>query len=165
VSGVKRGWRLALTLVAIIALAGAYLSWTRPARALDEFYRSAELAEDMLMDPLILAGDAVVPLVLREVAHPNMPRRRYAIAFLGNGGYPQALPVLRKISEDGRETAIFRADALRAIACIDANEGRWRAATISREPGFLGDSARTVATRGCDTPKRSYQQARAGSHE
>jgi len=44
-------------------------------------------------DPLILNGRRVVPLVIAELPNKNMRLRRDAIGFLGNGGYPEGLPV------------------------------------------------------------------------
>src|SRR5215203_4806639 len=55
-----------------------------PNSALERFY-SFKGMEEELMDMLILAGDDVVPLVLTEIENKEMPRRRYAIGFLGNG--------------------------------------------------------------------------------
>lgn len=88
--------------------------------ALNKFY-SSEVAEDQLQDPLILAGDKVVPLVLSEIKNKDMPRRRYAIGALGSIGNPLALPVLEGILNDGFEKDYFQCDALEAIAMIDFN--------------------------------------------
>jgi hypothetical protein len=54
-----------------------------PELALKAFYER-EVAEDQIMDPLILAGPSVVPYVEKELANEDMPNRRYAVAALGN---------------------------------------------------------------------------------
>jgi len=61
-------------------------------RAKPSFERDAAKAEDQLMDPLLLAGDDVVPLVIDELPDKEMRLRRYAIGFLGNGRHTPALP-------------------------------------------------------------------------
>ena len=55
-----------------------------PDEALKDFYDAGDRAEDQLMDPLILTGRSVVPLVLKELPNKDMRPRRYAIGFLGN---------------------------------------------------------------------------------
>ena len=72
-----------------------------PRDALQDFLTGHDRAEDQLMDPLILCGGRVVPLVIAEIQNKDMHRRRYAIGFLGNGHYSEALPVLEKILSDG----------------------------------------------------------------
>lgn len=136
-----------------------------PEQALQEFY-VYDGAEDELMDPLILAGSSVVPLVVHEVDKEEMPRRLYAISFLGNGGYHQALPVLRKILFDSDENEHFRAGALVAIYQIDQSEGR------RYEPGSFpeGSAVQEVAKdilqgKSYLTVKRTYFQALVGFHE
>ena len=94
------------------------------------------------MDPLILAGDRVVPLVIRGVADRNMPKRRYAIQFLGNGGFDEAVPVLRRILADKAEDDWMRADALQAIYMIQQSEGAGLAVDYREQDGVLGTLAR-----------------------
>jgi hypothetical protein len=103
-------------------------------------------AEDMLMDPLILAREEVVPLVIREVRNKNMPRRRYAILFLGNGSYKQALPVFEEILKDSSEDELFRGDASVAIFLIDETRGRKYAMDYSNDKTFLGKGQMTLLT-------------------
>jgi hypothetical protein len=54
-----------------------------PELALQAFY-VREVAEDQIMDPLILAGPEVIPLLERDLANPEMQNKRYAIGALGN---------------------------------------------------------------------------------
>jgi hypothetical protein len=58
-----------------------------PDEALKDFYNAQDRAEDQIIDPLILAGNDVVPLVINELSNKEMRLRRYAIALLGNGRY------------------------------------------------------------------------------
>jgi hypothetical protein len=81
-----------------------------PAEAVKSFYER-EVAEDQLMDPLILAGPDVIPLLEQDLRDPNVPRRRYAIGAVGDIGDKSALPTLRKILEDRSEVDYIRCDA------------------------------------------------------
>ncbi|WP_261844793.1 hypothetical protein [Aliamphritea ceti] len=111
-----------------------------------DFQDTTDQAEDMLMDPLILAGDKVVPLVLKEVQSPDMKLRRYAIHFLGNGRYSEVLPVLESILANDSELDYFRADALASIFNIDRDLGLTLAGEYSTQPGFLGRQASEITT-------------------
>jgi hypothetical protein len=122
------------------------------------------VAEDELMDPLILAGGNVVPLVLRDIRKSSMPKRRYAIGFLGNGGYREALPVLRQLVVDPAETELIRGDALEAIGQIDRGEGETLARRWATQEGFLGTTARELLS-GERPEKRTYFQALLGCHD
>ena len=124
------------------------------------------MAEDMLMDPLILAGDRVVPLVIREVKNPQMPRRRYAISFLGNGAYREALPVLQHILLNEGEVEYFRGDALLAIFRIDPSSGDRHANKFRNRKDYLGQVAKDIIQRDDFIYyRRSYQNALIGKHE
>jgi hypothetical protein len=136
-----------------------------PEEALQSFY-SQNGAEDMLMDPLILAGDKVVPLVINEVKSPDMPRRRYAILFLGNDKYINALPVLEQILADNSEKDYFRGDALISIYKIDNISGKKLAASFANNEGYLGLMSKAVLG-GSEyaNKRRSYIDALRGWHE
>jgi hypothetical protein len=138
--------------------------WPTAAESLRDFY-VYEGAEDMLMDPLILAGNDVVPLVLEQLPNPHMRRRRYAIGFLGNGSYAEALPVLRMILANEGEGDLFRGDALRAICRIDAAESARRAPAFTARGDYLGTSARAILQEGCAGERRTRAQAAAGRHD
>ena len=111
-----------------------------------DFQDTTDQAEDMLMDPLILAGDKVVPLVLNEIQSPDMKLRRYAIHFLGNGQYSEALPVLKSILENDGELDYIRADALAGIFNIDRDLGLALAGEYSTRSDFLGRQASEIST-------------------
>lgn len=138
-----------------------------PEDAMRQFYAPGnDVAEDMLMDPLILAGESVVPLVLAEIQNKNMPNRRYAIGFVGNGSYRQALPVLEKILNDSSEVDYFRADSLEAIYLIDTQFGVNQAMALKNEPNLLGTIAKEIVSR--ERPnqnKRTYFDALLGRHD
>jgi hypothetical protein len=91
----------------------------------------------MQNQPLKAEGRDVVPLVIRDLPNRAMPRRRYAIAFLGYGQYAEALPALEKILTDPTEIDYFRADALLAIYEISPTRARTLASGIHDATGLL----------------------------
>jgi hypothetical protein len=136
-----------------------------PEVALKRFYENNG-PEDTLMDPLILAGDGVVPLVLNEVKNKNMPRRRYAIGFLGNGSYKEALPDLEAILQDSAEEDYFRGDALQSIYMIDESRGKELAQNYQGGQNYLGEISRRIITGDSELKKRrTYSDALVGKHE
>jgi hypothetical protein len=163
----RAGWIIVASVLAVACL--AWVAWEEwavsPEAALARFY-AHDGAEDQLMDPLILAGDKVVSLVIREAARQGMDRRRYAIRFLGNGSYPQALPVLERILADPAEEEYYRGDALRAIYQINPALGTRYARQYHERKDYLGQIADAVLG-GDDYVKmrRSYQDALLGRHE
>ena len=150
--------RVLLLLVCIVALLG--LTWPlapfgaefarirlqSPKVTLREFYDHRERAEDQLIDPLVLAGPRIVPLIMAEVADTAMPLRRYAIGFLGYGRFKEARPLLERILGDTTELEYFRGDALLAIYHLDLAEGRRAAARYDSTTGFVGEIASDILT-------------------
>ena len=98
------------------------------------------------MDPLIVAGPAVYPLVIAAISDPDKPKRRYAIGFLGNEEVPDALPALLAIIEDDNELSCFRGDALEAVYMIDESKGKQAAERYRDATDMLGRSAEDVLT-------------------
>jgi hypothetical protein len=92
-----------------------------PELALHAFYER-EVAEDQIMDPLILAGPEVIPLLERDLANPEMQNKRYAIGALGNLQSEAALPILKSLASAKFEIDYIRCDALTAIAMIDGKK-------------------------------------------
>lgn len=136
-----------------------------PEDALKRFYDN-EGPEDTLMDPLILAGETVVPFVMKEVKNKDMRRRRYAIGFLGNGSYKDALPVLEAILHDPAEEDYFRGDALQSVYMIDESKGRGLAQKYKDSQNYLGETSRRVISGDSQLKKRrTYSEALAGKHE
>lgn len=128
-----------------------------PAEAVKSFYER-EVAEDQLMDPLILAGPDVIPLLEQDLLDANVPRRRYAIGAVGNIGDRSALPTLRKILEDRSEVDYIRCDALEAMAMIDRDMAFQR---VRAEPGL---EAQCGAATLSGAKSRSYLEALLGWH-
>jgi hypothetical protein len=137
-----------------------------PEDAIRDFYEARDRGEDQLMDPLILNGRRVVPLVIAEVPKKEMNLRRYAIGFLGNGQYGDALPVLEQILSDESEIYYFRADALEAIFQISPDRAREVAPRYLTGQDLLGRVAQDiVAGRNPVYWTRSYWQAFRHVHE
>ncbi|HEX6716316.1 MAG TPA: hypothetical protein VF088_04360 [Pyrinomonadaceae bacterium] len=88
----------------------------------------------------------------------GMSRRRYAIAFLANGSYGEALPVLQNIIQDSSEEHYFRGDALVSIYQIDETLGRELAQKHNADDNALGAVARRVLTGDADLKRRRLTQ-------
>jgi hypothetical protein len=132
-----------------------------PKKALGQFY-SYNGPEESLMDPLILAGEKVVPFVISSVKDKEMPKRRYAIGFLGNGSYSQAIPVLEEILKDTSEKDFIRGDALISIYQINALTAMKYAEQYKNEPGYHGNISREIISKTLTLPtRRSYSDAAA----
>ena len=114
-----------------------------PESAMSEFYSNPG-PEDTLMDPLIVAGPDVYPLVIEAVKESDMPNRRYAIGFLGNEEISAAIPTLLAIIEDETELPYFRGDALEAVYKIDEKLARQLAERYQVATDMLGRSAEDV---------------------
>ena len=157
---------LGITLALGLSWAVAEGPLRDPEDALRDFYEARDRAEDQLMDPLIRNGRRVVPLVIAAVPHRQMRLRRYAIRFLGNGRYREALPVLEQVLSDDSELFYFRADALEGIFRISPERARELAPRYSGSEGLLGRVAGDiVAGRSLASRTRSYWQAVLHAHE
>jgi hypothetical protein len=133
-------------------------------RALEQFYRY-DGPEEALMDPLILAGEKVVPLVISSIKNKEMPKRRYAIGFLGNGSYSQAIPALEEILTDVSEKDYIRADALISIYQINATVAVKYAERYKTDTGHHGDISREIVANSLTLPqKRTYSDAISAKH-
>jgi HEAT repeat protein len=139
-------WRLLVVLAAALAactlLALMYSSlflspYPDPEAALAAFYGGEPRPECMQAAPLRQEGRRGVPLVVRELPNKAMPRRRYAIAFLGDGRYEEALPILERLLADTTEIEYFRADALLAIYQIAPVRARELAKQVQNPVGLL----------------------------
>lgn len=130
-------------------------SRSSPEESLEDFYKYSG-GEETLMDPLILAGDKVVPLVLENIRNKQMPKRRYAIEFLGNGTIRQALPALEELVKNNTEEDFIRGDALQAIYRIDQGLGREIAQKYKDAPALLGGIAKNIIAGSISLERRSY---------
>jgi hypothetical protein len=120
----RHKWALIIaTCIPIAACIFAFSLGPSPEKLLKQFYLESG-GEPARRQLLLKAGDRIVPLVIGEVAHKDMPHRRDAIAFLGEGRYRAALGVLELIIRDETEKDFIREDALRAIHLIDPMQGR-----------------------------------------
>jgi HEAT repeat protein len=141
-----------LFLALLAAGTGLFVVWRKtphsPQAALAQFQSQSEyeVAEEELMDPLLLAGADVVPLLISEVQKREMPRRRYAIAALGHIGDPRAITVLEQIASDRTETDYIRCDALEATARIDRETSQRLAASI-RTDGICAREVSLVVSK------------------
>lgn len=161
------------TLIAVVGLIGWWAVSEGPLRdpreAMSDFYMHIDRAEGQLADPLILNGRRVVPFVIKDISNKQMPLRRYAIGFLGNGGYSEALPVLTSILADEEEVSHFRADALIAIYMISPREAQELAPHHLNNEGFLGHVAKRIvsgiANDDVAFKKRGWLNAFFGVHD
>lgn len=152
----------AIAIACVVWVGGVAKPWATPESVLKDFSTNAS-AEDMMMDPLILGGRKVVPIVIMEVPRREMPRRRYAIGFLGNGGYVEAIQTLTSILADENDDVYVRSDALKAIFQISPSDGLALAQRYSFRQDSLGNMARQVIDRTqVVTEKRSYLDALFG---
>lgn len=103
--------------------------------------------ESQLTIPLKRAGPKILPSVLEAIQDREMPRRRYAISFIGSETYEPALPILQRILEDESEIWYFRADALEAIYLIDQERAFELGPSYIDEPEWLGRFARNIRDR------------------
>ena len=157
--------RIAIVSVLLLAGIGWALARPSPSDVMRDFYEAKDRAEDMLMDPLILHAGIVRESVIREVASPSMPKRRYAIGFLGIDGSRDALPVLRQILKSESEIDYFRADALSAVWQIAKPEAVELARAYLSRDDLLGRFAREISAGTHEPITRSYWQALVGAHE
>lgn len=163
--------RLLIGLAAVVVVACLWWAYAEgpfrdPEEVLRDFYSARNRAEDQLMDPLILKGSGVVPLVLLDVRNKDTKLRRYAIGFLGNGRYRSALPVLESVLADGMELDYFRADAMIAIYQIDPRRAATLAPRYVDRTDQLGDVTRTIQAGGNPVLwRRTWWQALRHAHE
>jgi hypothetical protein len=122
----RPAWRLTIATICLAVFSACSADERHiqvdPAMALDEFY-AYDGAEDTLMDPLIVAGTDVVPLVLEQIVKNDMIKRRYAIQALGNIGDPSAIPTLELLADSVSEPGYIRCVSTQAVAQIDWDAG------------------------------------------
>jgi hypothetical protein len=125
-----------LSLVALISIywLGVRRLYPTDEAALAEFYAGESRPECLITQPLEQQGSSVVPLIIRDLPNKTMSRRRYAIGFLGEGRYPEALPRLERILLDATEIDYFRADALAAIFKIAPTRAQALASQVTLQP-------------------------------
>jgi len=131
-----------------------------PEQVLTRYYTEKDLAEDQLIDSLILGGSKMVPILEKEILKKDIVRRRYAILALGNIGDKNSIPVLEQILQDRDEKEYYRGDALVAIALIDLSTAQKIAPQYLSETGSLSKRARdTLSPTPFFWAKRPYWDA------
>jgi hypothetical protein len=135
-----------LRIIAICSLGfGIWWLWpTNEVAVMRDFMYGENRMESQLTIPLQRAGSGILPSILEAIQDKEMPRRRYAIWFIGIEAYEPALPVLRRILEDETEIWYFRADALEAIYLIDPLLALELSPTYVNEAELLGRYARNI---------------------
>ena len=154
VNYIRQGRKRVLVLVILLSLLSCS-SQSSPEESLEDFYKYSG-GEETLMDPLILAGDKVVPLVLENIRNKQMPKRRYAIEFLGNGAIRPALPALEELVKNNTEEDFIRGDALQAIYRIDQVLGTEIAQKYKDAPALLGGITKNIIAGSISLERRSY---------
>lgn len=144
----------------LVMLLFSELLTVSPENAIKEFKESKDKAEDQIMDPLILCGKKVIPLVMKEIEDTNMPNRRYAIAYLGNAKSNESTPLLICLLNDTSQSDLIRGDALRAIASIDIERGKDLAKEFVDNEGYIGGIARNILSGDFSPVVRSFWDAR-----
>jgi hypothetical protein len=149
--GMKGRSKLALALsgALVLLLAGVVIvaigaTPRSPTEAVERFERRSlqGVSELEVTDPLIVAGDSVLPLVVERVRDKSMPRRRYAIGHLGKSQYKPALPLLSQIVLDDSEKDLCRGDALMSLAAISPTDAEALRGRFVHRKDYLGDVAR-----------------------
>jgi hypothetical protein len=139
----------------------------RPVEAvIAEFLERDGVAEDQLIDPLVLAGSRVVPTLVERVRNPTMPRRLYALSAIGLLGDESHVAELDDVLLDPSNSNSLRLGAFRAIAALDCTRATSRievAATLGAHANLL----EVVEQRGCEGvgSDRTVWQALIGYHE
>lgn len=136
-----------------------------PESVLNRFYTEKDLAEDQLIDSLILGGPKVVPLLEREILKKETPRRLYAIHALSILGKNDSIPSIEHILQDKSEPEDFRAAAFRAIARIDLIYAQKIAPQYLNDTKNVVKYAREVFTAPTWLDKRSYWDAFFHRHD
>lgn len=135
-----RSW-IAISVAFIAACSRA----DAPEVALARFYANQE-PECTLKFPLYAGTPGVIPLVIQAIRDPQMPKRRYAISYLGEVGAVDATGELLVILENDSEQDYFRADALEALQAIDPDRARKLAPRYVGGPGLLGVFAKDITS-------------------
>ncbi len=93
-------------------------------------------------DLLILEGPAIVPEAIERVKDRNTYKRPFIMAFLGNGAYKEAEPLMEDIVNDSTDP--HRGVALLALFRIDPESGKKYASLYSQSEGDLGRIAHDI---------------------
>lgn len=136
-------FRPVLEIALVVLLAAGCQRTSDPGAALARFYAN-DGPECTIKVPLIDATPEVIPLVIDAIGDPRMPRRRYAIGYLGEVGAAGATGPLLAIIENGAEKDYFRADALVSLQAIDPARAHDVARKLDAPSDLLGDVSREI---------------------
>jgi len=131
--------------------------WSSAEDILGKFYQS-DGPEACNADILILNKHKMLPVICEKIKDKNMPKRRYAISFLGNEQYAKAEQVLLQILSDETEQEYYRGDALLALYMIDTADGNKYAEKYRNRTDYLGYIAELVLNKK-PVPRRTFSDA------
>ncbi len=86
----------------------------KPEVLVERFFEN-DVPESCIIDVLILSGDKTCPMLNKLILDRDIPRRGYAILFLGIRRFGPAIPNLIKIIEDQTEPDYIRGNALISV--------------------------------------------------
>lgn len=138
-------FRPLLGIALVVLLAAGCQRTADPGAALARFYAN-DGPECTIKVQLFEATPEVIPFVIDAIGDPRMPKRRYAIGYLGEVGAVGATGQLLAIIENGAEKDYFRADALASLQAIDPLRAHDVARKLVAPPGLLGDVSREIGT-------------------
>jgi HEAT repeat protein len=127
-----------------------------PDAAFADFMNATGRAEDQLVDPLVLAGPRVRPVVLTALQNPEFRLRRYAIEYLGCARYEPATSTLQGLLSDELQQDYLRADALTALWLMDAINRMHLARQYASRQDSLGSTARGLIDASTQPSCRSW---------
>lgn len=168
---IKNMMRLSCVIIGVLVLFLIFVSYQTPNSPEDAWARFEDpnrvVAEDQLADPLILAGEEVVPLLLEKLTDPYIFHGAYIYTALEGIGDPRALPAFeqvlldRNVSKTGRCRALMATlrihqpikrevvlNSISELDCDDINMERVRNGQVVEVEG----------------PNRSYWDALLGYH-
>jgi hypothetical protein len=85
--------------------------WRSTHDILERFYNS-NVPENQIADELIIHSKPMCPVICQKIKDKNMPKRGYAILFLGNESFKDGKDVLLSILQDDTENSSIKVNPL-----------------------------------------------------